>query len=158
MDDRPVRSGEVAAFLARCLETGWDVRADIERWADQLIQAHDNPPHDVLSLSLASRHPIQDVLRELRGLAGSTDEVLVGKLCFAFLWHQYSLGKVDLKRALRMLEYLNEDAALSKQEFSTLRHIIWDFADWMEPAKLTKHVKEFIDPFQRYAFLLPEYI
>ena len=153
---------------ADVLRCGYDVgffdKSDIERWADCQITAIDNPPTELLDLSMVRQtHPI-DVMNLLRTL-GAVDPATTIQIQIGFLGLLREKHKINTQLAIRGLWALVHESGITQEEESQIYYLDDGFDLAITGTYGTIHdierdLNDFVSPYakrlvQQYPQLIP---
>lgn len=85
-------------------------------WADRTIMALDNPPIEIIEVSLAGNKPNDEMMRLLAAVPGQGDLTAVAHQVLGLLHKRLEVGDVSLEAAVEMLWAYHDWAAVSEDE------------------------------------------
>ena len=131
------------------LLTGYAKIEDVIKWADEIIEKLDSPPHEIIEVSLASGIP--DIISKLQEVKGEFDFNKVFKRFLGMLYQHLSANSSDAKHIAHWLYNFMFEC---KHELpSEIEEYIYYFDDGFDLAvlgyyenleDLTKEFKEFL--------------
>ncbi len=123
---------EQAEYLRLALAmTLVDEEAAIE-WADRTILASDNPPVEVIDLSMAGDQPPDELMRLLASVPGQGNLAAVAHQVLGLLHGRLEVGDVTLEQATDMLWAYHDWAAVSEEEIDAAGN----FSDYLYMAQM----------------------
>jgi hypothetical protein len=86
---------------------------DVVGWCDMVIEAVDNPPIELLDVSMMSKSKIDDVQRKLFELCMIEDEEHIVKLVLAIIFEKIQQEQLSVEKAIRITSRLLVHTGLS---------------------------------------------
>ena len=107
---------EEAEYLQLALAMGLIDPGAVIDWADNMIAAVDNPPIQVIDVSLAASRPATDIMDLLQAVPGDGDPAAAALRVLALFLQRFRAGRVSLERAVDMLWAYSNWAAVPEDE------------------------------------------
>ncbi len=123
---------EEAEFWRLALTMGLVDKAMVIAWADQTIASLDDPPIQIIDLSLAANRPAEDFPSLLAAVPGDGNMSGVAHQVLDFLRRRIVAGTVSLRHAVQMLRVYGDQARVAEDE----RLEAANFDDLLAPAEM----------------------
>lgn len=88
------------------LDCGLFTKNEVIGWCDRLIESLDNPPYEIIELSLMGKKSISDLTQKLIEIGDLSDLKKVVKILLAILNHKFNLNEISLKEAIKSSYHL----------------------------------------------------
>jgi hypothetical protein len=108
--------GEKAEYLRLVLAMGLITPDEVVAWADRLIAALDDPPIQVIDVSLAGSRPAVEIMDLLAAVPGRGDLAAAAHQALGLFLRRFRAGGISLEQAAEMLWAYSNWASIPEGE------------------------------------------
>jgi hypothetical protein len=136
----------------------WE-KVEVIDWCDKVIAAMDNPPYEIIEVSLMSKSKINDIENKLYELCEFVDDEYTVDINLAIMLEKLIQDKISLEQAIRTTTRMLVHTGLS---WESMYYRLYSFDDSYDLAvdgifELTNVKAEFIDELMNYKEYINEF-
>ncbi|MGF9881104.1 hypothetical protein ABEX39_25635 [Bacillus albus] len=148
----------IAEVLSIGLQIGLFSKTEIIDWADQTIEALDNPSIEIIEVSLSSNDKLVDIVPKLKNVKGTYDRKLPVKIILGLLWDKFILNEENVLKIKPFIFNLIHNNCC--EGFSYVDEQLYNFNEEINLAAdniygnledISQELKSFLSPYKEFS-------